>query len=572
MPGTGIDISPQQTIAVEVARVGSAYRITRSAFLSGFDHDPSKPVADAKKSPLASGMREVPGALRRNAAVSLPARDVIFRTAELGADNVLAQRSMARMEAEEVRGSGSEVLWGSQLTDAPSGSRMLIIGVTRAEVAEHLSASLAIAGIRASSFVPAPVALYQTWLLSGPVDAPGYSMVVSIGEQSTDMAVVQQGNLIAVRSVPIGVQAFVQGLSSSLGINSEQARSILFSRIDMRPGHAGTNVSGERSVAAAQDVASRLLQQIMGTVPYARAQVREPRIDVERVCICGSGVTIRGLPEYLASRMRKPFELLDPLAGFDRSGLDDESARTLAGYGPALAVALGLARVSADNRAGDMRIIPPSIEARRQFLTRTIWLYAATLVIIAGLSYSLLMSISAAGTASKTRQEVNALKSSYDQHHREIRPRPFPQGATALQKLAGMTPLQRDGLLLEQRLVELTEARRPTVDATALLADLMANMATEVTLISYALVPQVVEGNTEPLAVELGIFIENSSRSDTDVYLELQTWLRAHQRVERVEPALLRPVQGGIGSTTTLRIWFHPMSRAIAPAGGEVGR
>jgi len=571
MAGTGIDVSAKQSISVEVVRAGSSYRLSRSAILGGFAHDPSKPASDAKQSVLASGLTGVPGALRKNVAVAMPGRDVVYRTAEVGSDNYFALRSIAKMEAEEVKGAGSDVLWGQQVIDPPASGRMLLVAVTREEVAEHFASSLHHAGIRVAHLVPSPIALYHCFLTSGSVDAPGCTMVVNIGEATTEVCFVENGSLVAVRSLAIGIDHFVNALAQSLGTNHEQARATLFTRIDMRPGHAGVNVSGERAVSSAQESAATLLQQLMGTISYARIASKSRSLDAARVVMSGPGSGIRGLPEYLASRMRKPVEMLNPLAGFSTKELDDASLAAVQQYGPSLAIPLGLAKIAADQSPGDLKIVPPSVAARVNFLRRTVWLYAGVLLMVAALSVTLIFTLNVEKIATNTLKEATAAKAGYDAHNREVQPRPQNPRAPAAQRMRELPSLLQDELMAQQKLVELSESRRPSLDASALWMLLLSKLPTEVTVTSFELAPVLQPDGKTPHACVIDVFIENSSRGTATVWRELQAIFTANERVTKVEPGILADAGGGAGEVGRLTIHIKTTDETIKdfrPTGG----
>lgn len=563
MAGTGTEVSARQTISVEVAKDGSSYRLSRSAIIGGFAHDPTKPALDSKASALASGLTGIPGALRKNVAVAMPGRDVVYRTAEVGSDNYFALKSLARMEAEEVKGAGSDVLWGHQVIDPPSSGRLLLVAVSREEVAEHYASSLHHAGLRVAHLVPAPIALYHCFLTSGSVDADGCTMVVNVGEASTEVCFVEMGALVAVRSIPAGIETFVTALAQSLGTNAEQARATLFSRVDMRPGHAGVNVSGERAVSSAQDSAAALLQQLMATIAYARAASKSRSLDAARVVMCGPGAAIRGLPEYLASRMRKPFEMLNPLAGFATKDLDNESLAAVGQFGPSLAIPLGLAKIAADQNPGDLKIVPPSVAARRNFLRRSVWLYAGVLLLVVALSVTMVVTLRVGDEAAATLKQARSAKGSYDAHNREVTPRPVNERAPVLARLRELPSLMQEEVVSRQRLSELSESRRPSLDATALWTTLLTRLPSEVTVTAFALEPVLAQDGSSPPCCVVNVFIENSTRGTPVVWAELQAIFRNDPRVAKVDAGVLSDAGGGAGDLGRLTIHLKDTDSSI---------
>jgi Tfp pilus assembly PilM family ATPase/Tfp pilus assembly protein PilN len=551
MPGVGIDITTRQTIAVELSRVGAQYRVGRCAVLSGYTHEPEKPAASARTSALAESVHQAPSGLRRGGAISLPGKDVIFRLTEVGSSDPGAVGALVRMEVSELTGGGSPMLPAYQIVMPPDGASMALIGVAREELIEHFGGSLAAAGLHAGCFVPAPIALYHCYLVSGPVDTDGLQMVFNIGENQTDVIVVSGSDLLAARTIPMGVETMVSGLSRSLGVNAEQGRETLFKRIDMRPGIAGPNVSGERAVAAAQDAAAQLFMQLNGTIAYARGQLSMPKLEIARFVMCGSGAGVKGLSEFLQSRFRKPVQLLNTLSGFDTTGLDDESLKQIGQYAPALAVPLGLAVISADQDSGDLKFIPPSIVARSRFLRRTVWLYAGMILIVAGLAASLFLAVAALDASAKTKADVNNMAARQSDARRAAVRRSIPTDGNIKATLEAISEIDREEVDVTQRLVEVAESRRPGLYSSELLFHLLKTLHPQVTMTAFSQEPVMQGDGTEIAGVKVSVFIESGEKQPPELYTALQASVKGHRSVSSLTALPLEPV-GGKGSTGTL--------------------
>lgn len=475
MPAVGVDITPQHSVLVELGRNGMSFRVTRAAILSGYDHEPNRDATSAKGSAFARALESVPGALRnRGALVSMPSAEVMFRTTDIGSGTSAAIKALINMEVEELTGGKTPMVNGYQLLEGGRGGPKALIGVTREALVNHYATALRSTGLNVHGFSPASIALYQCYLTSGSIDGDSATMVVNIGDGSTDVCVINGADLVAVRSLMYGVRDFVTALSSALGVNAEQARETLTQRINIRPGYAKQNVTGERAVAAAQDSASRLFQQLDGCIRYARATSGNPGLKVGKVLICGVGATIQGLPQFLDSRFAgSSVELFNPLSGFDLSSLDDTSRETVTHFAPAMAVALGLARIQLETGINALTFQPPALVARRNFMQRSIWLYAAVLLLVVSLAAGLMLSMQMKGTLTELDQKVSSEVRPYAAPHGKLSSRSNTSAAAALNDpLAGLSSARRSNEIQRQRLIELSDARLPGVQAMRLLSSL----------------------------------------------------------------------------------------------------
>ncbi|NUQ34124.1 MAG: hypothetical protein HUU29_04205 [Planctomycetaceae bacterium] len=555
MSGAGIDITKSLGVMVEIERSGMEYYAGRAAILPGYDHTPDSPATHGASTDLAKALAGTPSSLRRKGAiVSIPGRDVMFRMAAIGSSDPASVRAIVRLEVDTMTSGDVKMLASHQRIEAPDGTPMALIGVAREALVEHYAETLKHAGLSCVGFVPNPVALYQCYLMSGDLTYEGTMMVANIGETSTDVILVSGGNLILARTLNTGVEAIVERIATDVGTDHHQAREGLFSRVNIKPGVANENVSGDRVVLAAQDAAARLYAQLNSVITMGRAQLQAPGLDAGRIAICGPGASIRGMREFLMSRFRKTVDTLNPLSGLDTSKLDETAAATLKRYAYALAIPLGLARIAADGAAGTLVFEPPSLILRRIFFQRTVWLYAGMLVLVAALAAALVFSSHASTAASEVKRQASDLAAGYTAHHLALAPRPLPPGASVQDRVMAMAEVNRELLIAEQRLYELCEARRPGLDAVRLYNDLAASWPKDAMLTFYGLVPgAAASANPEPV-VTIKLFLSNASPDIMKLYGSIRDTLKAHELVESVTPSVLTDVSDGSGKTATITV------------------
>lgn len=550
--GIGFDVTPASSVLVQLSKSGLTYKLGRTSIMPGYQHEADQPAARAANTDFGRALKSLPSNLRRGEPmVSMPGREVMYRVTGMGADNERAVRTLVRMEVEDLAGS-TDMLSSYQRVYTAEGDPMLLIGVSRVAIIEHLQASLRSCDMRPEAFVPGPVALYQCHLMSGDLDYSGIQMIVNIGEECTDVVLVKGNDFLAARTLNFGVSSFVSEISQTIGVNSEQARETLFSRINMRPGVSGENVSGERSVSAAQDVAAKLYAQLNSAINFAKVQLSEPSLDVGKVAICGTGAAVQGMREFLMSRFRKTVEVLNPLAGVDTSGLNDPAIKQ---YQTALAIPLGLAKIACDGLERSIGFVAPSAIARKAFVSRTVWLYAGVITLVLALAYSLLISSGMVSEKQALAEKAKSRQRAYQSAHAQIENGQGPPNAPVEEQVARMAEINSQVMLTEQRAVELSAVQRPGISALALAMMLDRSAPIEVRVTGYSLTHANKEGQAQlKPRIEVNIYLERQDREESEAFIAFQENLRRNELVEAssMVPSDLADHPSGRGKTASI--------------------
>lgn len=400
----GLDVESSLSILVGLARKGSVYRLKKAVVLPGFFADPDQKPEIYAGTPLGStfGALKNMGIKPGRPVTLVPGKDVYYRFVVSATNNPKMIEQQVRMEAEEIGGEGANVL-----ADYISGadfdySPAIHVALAREEVIDHYANSLAESGVETGELVPGCAALYQAYLVSGDLESEHVQMYANIGDDSTDVILVREGTLLYSRSIGIGVSDFITRLLPEYGGDRDAVRQVLFTQIDLRPSVAADNLSGDRGVEAAQEVASRIFQQITSTVMLAKGAMKAPKLDARKIVLSGQGAAIPGLRELMMNRVRKTVEVFDPLRNIDTEGVDQQTDETLQSYRPALALAVGLAVLGTDLKAERATFEPASVRRRREFLHKSLFLYLAAALVIALVLPAYVLSRQSIDTAEET--------------------------------------------------------------------------------------------------------------------------------------------------------------------------
>lgn len=406
----GLDIGASLSALAGLSRRGATWRLDHALVLPGFTRDGEARPETCADAPLGTTWRALKsvGVRPASPAVLVAGRDVFYRFTPSGTDPRMIERQV-QLEADELSGEEGKVLAGHVGGCDFDYAPVIHIGLARENVIDHFAGCLRAMGIDGGPLVPGCAALFSAYQLSGDTDSEAVSLIANIGDQNTDIIIVREGSLLYARDIGVGVDDFITRLLPEYGHDRDAVRRVLFNEIDLRPAIAADNLQGNRGVEGGQEVAARLFQQITSTIMLAKGAHKAPKLDAAKILLCGPGAGIPGLRELMMNRTRKQVEIFDPLANVSLDGINDRSRETVSAYRPALALAVGLARINADRRAERIAFLPASVRKRREFLNKSLFLYLAAATVLALLLPLYLLSSNAASSAAdelKRRQQA----------------------------------------------------------------------------------------------------------------------------------------------------------------------
>ncbi|MFH1840955.1 MAG: type IV pilus assembly protein PilM [Candidatus Shapirobacteria bacterium] len=168
---------------------------------------------------------------------------------------------------------------------------------------------------------------------------PGERAVVLIdfGTNSTDIAVIEDGHLIVIRSISTGGDSLTKAIASSLGMEESQAEAY-------KEAYGVDQTKLEGKIKTALDpLISLLLEEIEKTLSFYTARKQSQKID--RVVLTGGTSALPEISSQLAKRLNLEIQLGDPLANIKGKELITQK---IGGNTSFLAVAVGLAMKELD--------------------------------------------------------------------------------------------------------------------------------------------------------------------------------------------------------------------------------
>jgi type IV pilus assembly protein PilM len=380
--GFGVDLGSTTLKAVRVQRTLRGFRLVGASRM----HVP--PGANRKAEAL-DALRDILAKTPAGIGVAgLGGRDINLQVVQQSAMAPANYRAMMGYELEQRRGTEGE-LYGDYVTlrepDPYNPGYLAMVGIAKKEYVDERIGMVAGAGIDVRDAVPTPFAIFAAYRNAYGVEN-GVVLLLDVGAENTDLALVRGGKLIFCRNVGTGAGVVDQGIARLGGLSPDEAESRKIRFANLGPPSDGADPREEEIRPAVRSGASQIAGTIQSSLAFARGQLGEKDLAVDKVYLSGGGARLRGLSNYLQSALKIPVEILDPFRGVDLGKLANEPE--LAARPSDLTAALGLAQISADPKsaASALSILPDRIKERRNFFQGPAFLVAAGILMAVGLA------------------------------------------------------------------------------------------------------------------------------------------------------------------------------------------
>jgi Tfp pilus assembly PilM family ATPase len=269
--------------------------------------------------------------------------------------------------------------------EAGSGEDTILLALAKTESLNGVVEQVRSWKGEAIAFTPNAVAVYNAFLMAGPVDEDAVRFLAWIGETSLDLALVQGTTLLFARNVSGGLKVLDDAIGNAFNVREDRARRIRKELLSLDPAQMGNfGSSQEEKVAhSVQGVVGQFQAGMRSTVAFCQSQTGNRDIKVSEVLLCGPGAKVRGMDRFLEKSMGAPVRIWDPVPEIDLSACPAEEAEAIRAAGPLSVIALGLAMTPCFDELYSIEILPESVRKKRRFLARTVWNIAAAVLLVA---------------------------------------------------------------------------------------------------------------------------------------------------------------------------------------------
>lgn len=375
----GIDLGTTNLKVVGLGRTLRGWRMTAAARRR-------LPSADPKAAALKLLHESIGGPDgRRAGVVGLSGRDINLQIVHQPAMKPVNYRVMMGYELEQRRGETTDLYLDFCTLREPDPyfpQYLALLGTGKSSYVDDRIDLLSRAGLDVRDAVPNSFALFECWR-NAYGNETGTILLLDIGSDNMDLAFVRAGRLLFARNVSSGARVFDNQISGLMSLEGDAAEALKIERATL--GAPTTDAEAEDELRGpVRSAAGQLAGFITSSINFARTQLNDRELAVDKIYLSGGGARLTGLPEYLQGALKAPVEILDPFRTVDTSAVGAAGTSDVRQLPSDLAVAVGLAQlVSPPASAAErtLSILPDALKKRRRFLRTWLWMSAAAAMV-----------------------------------------------------------------------------------------------------------------------------------------------------------------------------------------------
>lgn len=222
-------------------------------------------------------------------------------------------KQIVQYEAQQqIPFSLQDVIWDYHLLPSkePSEISTLILAVKK-EIVKDILSLVSPMKLEIELLDFTPLSIYNTIYFNGEVPEDKAIAILDMGAQSSDITMVEAGEIAMVRPIPLGGDSITQAVARNFGVDFHEAE-----RIKEEEGFAallGKEASGEKEqklFSAMRPILDEFLDEIRRSIGYYRSQLRGSAI--ECLIVTGGGVQLKNIDKFLEESLRIKVAKLNP--------------------------------------------------------------------------------------------------------------------------------------------------------------------------------------------------------------------------------------------------------------------
>lgn len=331
----GLDIGSTSIKIAQVAQEGGKFRLI-SAGIAPTPQPGMKSEAEADLITLATSIKKLhqEGKITtKNVVVALPEGQIFTRVIELPSMNENELAQAVPWEAEQfVPMPLSEVTLDWQIVSRGTPGKVeekikVFLAAAPTALVEKYVKVLELAGFTVAAVETEVVAAARALLSSS--SAP--TLLIGLGAKSTDLAIVQRGQVVLTRSIPTAGEAFTRAISTTLSLEAPQAEEYKIAY-----GLGENQLEGKIKKAI-----TPVFEVVVSEVKKALSSWREKESEViSNIILAGGTASLPEAGTFLTKQLGIEVQIANPFAQLVTTPATIASLREKA---PLFAVAVGLA-------------------------------------------------------------------------------------------------------------------------------------------------------------------------------------------------------------------------------------
>lgn len=303
-----------------------------------------------------------------------------------------------------------------ELPREADADQTILIGLAKEDQLQKVLDALEESGISVQKALPGPLAVFTAHEAFGKQmdpDAPEDDLLLlaDLGAENLSLTLVLNGKLAFARSISFGGKAFTEAVASAMGISFDDAEKLKLAKGGLDEKERGVLLD---TVSPLRSAAGQLLGMLQSSLRFSSSQIGVALPPLGRAVLLGGGMKLRGLADFISQGLGKPAELFQPIGLKPGPAVEETLSRKLSAEPSDFGTAIGLAASSLREKAGgdparsSFNILPSTYKKRREFKERTLFLYAAGILLVLLLVARLAHGIVRNSEASAVHEDLKA--------------------------------------------------------------------------------------------------------------------------------------------------------------------
>lgn len=334
----GLDIGTNAVRVVQLARAGSGWSLVHYGY-TPIDSKISVGDSPEAKRRLGEAIMTAigqAGIRTSNVAIGLPSSKTFSTVIDVPKVSDQELKAMMKYQIDQyvpISLDEAEVDWALLGDSLRSQNQYEVLLTSTAKTyAEERLEFVEGLGLNVVAEEPDPIAMVRALV---PLDVQDARLILDMGENSTDLAVVYGGMPRLIRTIPTGISSLVRAAVQNLSIQDDQARQFI-----LKFGLAPDRLDGQ-VLRAIDSVLDNFASEITKSVKFF--QTRYPNAAVSGILLSGFGAMIPQLDNYITTKSGVQSVLANP---WQRIQVSQSHQQQLAAVAAEFATAVGLAQRS----------------------------------------------------------------------------------------------------------------------------------------------------------------------------------------------------------------------------------
>ena len=334
----GLDIGTNAVRVVQLSRTGAGWSMVHygytpvdSKITSGDSPEARRRLGEAIMTAVGQA-----GIRTSNVAIGLPSNKTFSTVIDVPKVSEQELRAMMKYQVDQYIPMSSDeaevdwVLLGKSL-HAQNQYEVLLTSTSKTYAEERLELVEGL-GFNVIAEEPDAIAMVRSLSVTDSQDA---RLIIDMGENSTDLAVVYNGAPRLIRMIPTGLSSLVRAAVQNLNVQEDQARQFI-----LKFGLAPDRLDGQvlRAIDSTLDSFS---SELIKSIKFF--QTRYPNTAVSSILLSGFGSVIPQLDSYVMNKAGIQSIVADP---WQRVQVSQSDQQQLAPIASEFAIAVGLAQRS----------------------------------------------------------------------------------------------------------------------------------------------------------------------------------------------------------------------------------